>query len=159
MLQKQEDTPDSLHQQQESINDLWDFPWLVKHLDIKLQKKKRKILMVIDNCPVHHHVRSLKNFELVFLPPNTTCKTQPMDRGIQNFKTHYRKRIILRQMKTIDEEKVFSLSINDAIRLMQQTWDSVKPRTNANCSNTPISKPERALIPFQLIHITGWSKG
>ena len=107
--------------------------WL-RNLDQKLQKKKRKIAMVVDNCPAHPHVRSLKNIELVFLPPNTTSKTQPMDQGvIQNFKTHYRKRVILRQMKSIDEKKEFSLSILDAMRLMQQAWESVQPRTISNC--------------------------
>ena len=101
---------------------------------LKLQRQKRKIAMVIDNCPAHPQVRGLKCIELIFLPPNTTSKTQPMDQGvIQNFKTHYRKRVILRQMKAIDEKKEFTISILDAMRLMQQAWEMVQLRTIANC--------------------------
>ena len=107
--------------------------WL-KKLDRKLQRQKRKIAMVIDNCPAHPQVRGLKCIELIFLPPNTTSKTQPMNQGvIQNFKTHYRKRVILRQMKAIDEKKEFTISLLDAMRLMQQALEMVQPRTIANC--------------------------
>ena len=46
-----------------------------------------------------------------------------MDQGvIQNFRTHYSKRIILRQMKAID-----------VMRLMQKVWEMVQPRTIAIC--------------------------
>ncbi len=63
--------------------------WLYK-LDRMFGRQKRKIALVIDNCPSHPHVK-LENIKLVFLPPNTTSKTQPMDQGIiQSFKCHYR---------------------------------------------------------------------
>lgn len=94
--------------------------WL-RNLDKKFSRNRRKIAMIVDNCPAHPHVRSLKSIELIFLPPNTTSKTQPMDQGvIHNFKTHYRKRVILRQMKAIDEKEEFSLDVLKALRLMQQ---------------------------------------
>ena len=51
----------------------------VKELDRKLKKENRKIVLVVDNCPAHPIVDELKEFELVFLPPNTTLKTQLMD--------------------------------------------------------------------------------
>jgi hypothetical protein len=48
--------------------------------------------MIVDNCPAHPHVKGLKSMKLVFLPPNTTSVTQPMDQGvIRNLKLHYRK--------------------------------------------------------------------
>ena len=50
----------------------------VKELDRKF-KENRKIVLVVDNCPAHPIVDELKEFELVFLPPNTTLKTQLMD--------------------------------------------------------------------------------
>lgn len=54
----------------------------------------RKILLMVDNCPVHPKViEGLKNIELLFLPPNTTPKIQPCDASIiRNFKFHYRRR-------------------------------------------------------------------
>ena len=64
----------------------------VKELDKKMKKKNRKIALVVDNCPAHPQIPGLQSVELVFLPPNTTSKTQPMDQGIiQNLKVHYRK--------------------------------------------------------------------
>ena len=94
--------------------------WL-KKLDQRLKRQKRKIAMVVDNSPAHPHVRGLQCVELIFLPPNTTSKTQPMDQGvINNFKTHNRKRVILRQMREMDGKKEFTISVLDAMRLMQQ---------------------------------------
>ena len=108
--------------------------WL-KKLDQKLQRQKRKIAMVNDNCPAHPQVQGLsKCIELIFLLRKTTSKTQPMDQEvIQNFKTHYRKRVILRQMKAINEKKEFTISILDTMRLMQHAWEMVQPRMIANC--------------------------
>ena len=55
--------------------------------------------MIVDNCPAHPKVQGLKAIKLIFLPPNTTSKTQPMDQGvIQNLKLHYRKLVILQQL-------------------------------------------------------------
>ena len=43
------------------------------------QMIEMKICMVIDNCAAHPQVRNLTNVELIFLPPNTTAKSQPCD--------------------------------------------------------------------------------
>ena len=61
-------------------------------LDRKFTARKRKVLMVIDNCSAHTDISDkLKSIELVFLPPNCTSKLQPCDMGIiQNFKVLYR---------------------------------------------------------------------
>ena len=107
--------------------------WL-KKLDSRLERQKRKIAMIVDNCTAHPHVRHLKSIELVFLPPNTTSKTQPIDQGvIQNLKTQYRKKNILRQMSAIDKKTEFSLTVLDAMRLLKQAWDNVEPKTIQNC--------------------------
>nr|XP_032523912.1 tigger transposable element-derived protein 4-like [Danaus plexippus plexippus] len=37
-----------------------------------LVKKKKKILLLVDNCPAHPNVTDLKSITLAFLPPNTT---------------------------------------------------------------------------------------
>ncbi|XP_054708071.1 tigger transposable element-derived protein 4-like [Uloborus diversus] len=70
--------------------------WLLD-LDKKFGKEKRKIALFVDNCPSHPpEVKSkVKNIKLIFLPPNTTSKLQPMDQGIiKNLKVYYRKRIL-----------------------------------------------------------------
>lgn len=55
--------------------------WL-KALDDHFQIKCRRIILFIDNCPAHPKGVELKNIKLVYLPPNSTSKLQPMDQGI-----------------------------------------------------------------------------
>ncbi|XP_064423274.1 tigger transposable element-derived protein 4-like [Latimeria chalumnae] len=55
--------------------------WVIK-FDRKMQRQKRKVLLFVDNCPAHPHIDNLQVTTVVFLPPNTTSKLQPMDQGI-----------------------------------------------------------------------------
>ena len=57
----------------------WDlFTKLMKEVDRKFTSQDRKIALIIDNCSAHPKVDGLKALELIFLPPNTKSKTQPM---------------------------------------------------------------------------------
>ena len=47
----------------------------VKEVDQKFGAQKRKIALIIDNCPAHPDVPVLDWVELIFLPPNTTSIT------------------------------------------------------------------------------------
>ena len=77
--------------------------WLVQ-LDNCMGLKERKLCMVIDNCPAHPTVE-LENIELVFLPPNTTSHTQPMDGGIiRNLKFHYRHILANRRLQAAESK-------------------------------------------------------
>ncbi|XP_055632457.1 tigger transposable element-derived protein 1-like [Toxorhynchites rutilus septentrionalis] len=62
-----------------------------------------RVLLVIDNAPGHLRVEH-PNVQIVFLPPNTTSLTQPLDQGIiATFKRHYIKttfRYILDEIDT-----------------------------------------------------------
>ena len=53
----------------------------VDELDIKFLAQKRKVALVVDNCPAHPEVENLKVIKLVFLLPSTISKTQPLDQG------------------------------------------------------------------------------
>ena len=78
----------------------------VKKLDLQMRKRERKIALVLDNCTAHPSVSSLTNVKLVFLPPNTTAKTQPMDAGvIRCFKAHYRKNLAKMRLLAFEEKK------------------------------------------------------
>ena len=62
--------------------------------DLDLQRKHRKVLLLVDNCSAHPAiVPNLKNIKLAFLPPNATSILQPMDpQGvIRSFKCFYRR--------------------------------------------------------------------
>ena len=55
--------------------------------------QNRHALLFLDNCPSHPIVE-LSHTKLVFLPKNTTSKTQPLDQGIiKTLKTLYHKRV------------------------------------------------------------------
>ena len=68
--------------------------WLT-NLDKRFCKEKKRIAMIVDNCPAHPDVQGLKAIKLIFLPPNATSKLQPCDQGIiQCLKTWYRKFLV-----------------------------------------------------------------
>ncbi|XP_045208819.2 tigger transposable element-derived protein 4-like [Mercenaria mercenaria] len=106
----------------------------VSEFDRKMHRKKRKVVLIVDNCPAHPNVQGLQAVRLVFLPPNTTSVTQPMDQGvIQSLKVQYRNLVMQRQSDCVDEKKTFVLSVLDAMRLLHQAWVNVKQTTIANC--------------------------
>ncbi|GES93748.1 tigger transposable element-derived protein 6-like [Rhizophagus clarus] len=58
----------------------------IRQLDATMRLKERKILLLVDNAPVHALYEGVKltNIEIKFLPPNTTAHLQPCDKGIIN---------------------------------------------------------------------------
>ncbi|GBL85208.1 Tigger transposable element-derived protein 6 [Araneus ventricosus] len=55
--------------------------WLV-NFNKKMRNQARKVLLVLDNATCHAHGAQLRNVKLLFLPPNTTSKLQPLDHGV-----------------------------------------------------------------------------
>ncbi|CAC5376698.1 Cell division cycle protein 23 homolog [Mytilus coruscus] len=107
--------------------------WL-HQVDKQMTKRKRHIVMIVDNCPAHPHVPGLKSIKLVFLPPNTTSVTQPMDQGvIRNLKLHYRKLVIKKQITAIDTKTEFTTTILDGIHMLNHAWSKATQTTIANC--------------------------
>ena len=79
--------------QQKSWVDSVLFEECVRELDGKFLRENRKIALIIDNCPAHPTIGNLSNVRLIFLPPNTTSVSQPMDQGvIKCLKAHYCRR-------------------------------------------------------------------
>ena len=63
----------------------------VREVDRHFTKEGRKIVLLVDNCPAHSSIDNLASTELIFLPPNTASKLQPMDQGvIPSMKAHYK---------------------------------------------------------------------
>lgn len=102
--------------------------------DQELINKNRKILLLLDNCSAHPEISGLKNIRMEFLPPNSTSRLQPMDQGvIRSLKCHYRKQLILILLdKKEKNEPCKNLSILEAIRLLNDAWESVTPKTIQN---------------------------
>ena len=107
--------------------------WLQK-LDRRMVREKRKIALVMDNCRAHPKVDGLKAVKCVFLPPNTTSITQPMDQGIiANLKSHYRNNLVKDGMlKSMEKGDDFRWTILDMMYALRAAWGSVKSSTIAN---------------------------
>ena len=85
--------------------------------------------------PAHPNVDNLKAIQLVFLPPNTTSKTQPMDQGvIRALKAFYCTNFVRPQIKYVDEGKTIpKINILQAMRMLVKSWDAVSINTVKNC--------------------------
>uniref|UniRef100_A0A8C4SEN5 HTH CENPB-type domain-containing protein n=1 Tax=Erpetoichthys calabaricus TaxID=27687 RepID=A0A8C4SEN5_ERPCA len=124
--------------------------WIVK-LDERFLREKRKVAMIIDNCPAHPNV-ILKAIKLIFLPPNTTSVLQPCDQGIiQNMKFFYRKQLLRKYLLAIEANEDFSINLLDALHMLHSAWNSVTPRTIENCfRHAGFSKVSDSLVPKEM---------
>ena len=113
--------------------------WLLE-LNFKMKKQERRILLLLDNAPVHFIDRVFSNIELCFLPPNTTLKTQPLDQGIiRSFKSHYKKLFHCKlALSESSEDACFSeimknFKLCDSIPHIIEYWQNVTEKTFVNC--------------------------
>ena len=126
--------------------------WLHK-LDKIFLRQKRKVALVLDNCTAHPNLnKSLKAIKLVFLPPNTTSVTQPMDQGIiASFKAHYRRHYVTHGLiKAMKAKKEVSWTVLDAVYGIKAAWDQVTKSCIANCfahCGFKVASPAPALNP------------
>ena len=75
----------------------------VRDINEDFQVEGRKVALIIDNCPAHPIIENLSHLKLVFLPPNTTSVTQPMNQGvIKCLKAHYKKRLVKLILHSLD---------------------------------------------------------
>ncbi|XP_046661293.1 tigger transposable element-derived protein 4-like [Homalodisca vitripennis] len=107
--------------------------WLTD-LDRQMKKKKKKILLFIDNATAHGDIPKMKNVKIEFLPPNTTSKLQPLDQGIiKNFKVHYRKEVVRLFLRDLEDKNPTKISILDAMWMASKAWNNVTENTIKNC--------------------------
>ena len=107
----------------------------IRELDSKFEREGRKVVLIVDNCPAHPRVKDLKAINLVFLPPSTTSKTQPMDQGvIRALKAHYRSKAVQMYITAIENNRpIPNISILVAMDMLVAAWDKVTPGTINNC--------------------------
>ena len=107
----------------------------VKQLDRTFHAKSRKVALIVDNCPAHPHVPGLVAIDLIFLPPNMTPITQPMDQGvIRSLKAKYRAKMIRKYINAIDSNKELpKITILDAMVMLEQSWSMLPGTTITNC--------------------------
>ncbi|XP_017790869.1 PREDICTED: jerky protein homolog-like [Habropoda laboriosa] len=98
-----------------------------------------KVMLLLDNCS-SHKITNLSqedddDFEIVYLPPNTTSLVQPMDQGITaKLKTTYRHKILHRilQYENNVEEFYLKYNIKECIDLVYESWMGI---TSSNIKN------------------------
>ncbi|XP_057310302.1 tigger transposable element-derived protein 6-like [Hydractinia symbiolongicarpus] len=107
----------------------------VREIDAMFLKEGRKIVLIIDNCPAHPDVGGLSNIKLIFLPPNTTSVSQPMDQGvIRCLKSLYRQNLVNMMIQNLEKGKDLpKVSILRALQILVSSWDKVKKETIVNC--------------------------
>lgn len=102
--------------------------------DEQLIRENRQILLLVDNCPAHPRLSSLKNIKLEFFPPNFTSVLQPMDQGvIHSLKVHYRRHLLIKYLKCIENGTTIAINLLDAIEMVAKAWQQVTQKTIKNC--------------------------
>jgi hypothetical protein len=110
------------------------------------QVKGRKVLLLMDNFSSHIAAVNeleampqglgLENTEVVFLPPNTTSKLQPLDQGIIHaFKARYRRSWIRFMLEQYEHgfDPLQTMNILKAIQFSIRAWDEVSSTTISKC--------------------------
>lgn len=113
--------------------------WLGEFND-GMERQKRKVALVLDNCSAHHSMPDMASVEVFFLPPNTTAGLQPMDAGvIANFKVLYRRRVLDRLLLNVDnaargsQEPDLKITLLMATQFIFGAWCGVRASTVRNC--------------------------
>ncbi|XP_037572329.1 tigger transposable element-derived protein 4 [Dermacentor silvarum] len=122
--------------------------WL-QDLDRRFSAKKRKVLLVVDNCSAHCNISNLEAIRLVFLPPNTTAALQPMDQGIiQYVKKRYRTQVLERMLLCMDREQQYNITLLSAIHILAHVWTNTPAEVVANCfKHSGFVRPETCESP------------
>lgn len=109
--------------------------WL-NSLNAEMCRKKRKILLLLDNAGPHGREPStLSNITVRYLPPNTTSHLQPLDAGIiASFKAQYRKLLLFHLIDQYDGKTPEStVTLKDAVDFLIDAWSAVTATTIQNC--------------------------
>ena len=120
------------------------FNEVILKLNEKMRRKGRKIVLLLDNAPVHiildETQEKLDNVSVKFLLPNTTTVLQSYDtRIIHSFKCHYKHLFIQNRIDAYDNvqdgivEELADYNIYDALQNSAEAWSMVSSQTISNC--------------------------
>jgi hypothetical protein len=115
--------------------------WL---LQFDNRMRTRHVVLLMDNFSAHEFAyeeikNQLQNTLVIWLPPNSTTKYQPLDQGIiHNWKMLWRKNWVLYMVKEFDRgvDPIETMSVLQAIRWGIEAWSfDMKTDTIRNCFN------------------------
>jgi hypothetical protein len=142
--------------------------WLMKW-DVELQRKSRKVLLILDNCAAHPQCsESLKNIRLEFLPVNTASLVQAMDMGIVKIlKMLYRGELVNHILDSIEDNLLTSFSkakevsskvnLLQAVQFVADSWREISSKTTQNSfshcglKHSGLGMPETAKSKYEAI--------
>ena len=115
--------------------DVKSFEEWLRELERKLAFAGRNVDFVIDNSPARPPIDNLKAIKLFFLPPNTTFKTQPMDKGvICSLKAKHRKNVVRKIIQSEEKKKTLpKISLLQVMQMLVSAWDALSTQTIENC--------------------------
>ena len=134
MLQTRQESTRKLRRKQESLDDQLHLRTMDTRPKPFKDQTKEKDSAIVDNCPAHPHFQNLTSVTLLFLPPNTTSKIQPMNQGIiMNFNQNYRRLLISKLIDSHDNNSTMTASVYTAILLIHKAWRLVTQVCIQNC--------------------------
>ena len=119
----------------------------VREVDRRFTKEGQKIVLLVDICPAVPSIDNLVSTELIFLPPDTTSKPQPMDQGvIRSLMAHYKAMSIKKLIEAIEKKKPLpEFSILDAMQMFEVAWGKVTTKIVVSCfEKARISKEKQS---------------
>jgi hypothetical protein len=134
-----------------------------------MASKDRQILLLLDNCSAHDigKLPIYSNITIKYLPPNTTPKLQPMDRGIiRAFKAYFKSQLLSFLIAKIEindmnaSEAVKRISPIDALMWTKLVWDKVTAQTIINCykhAGFPLEEAEISIendVEAELVNVS-----
>eukprot|EP00171_Calliarthron_tuberculosum_P006886 IDg6886t1 len=131
------------------------YDWLRRFDAYICESPERKVALLIDNCSAHGTQESLPTLQavtVIFLPPNTTSKTQPMDAGvIASIKVRYRTAQMERAVDLIDEDSgtsdVYKVDVLTAMKTLTRVWETIPSHIISNCWEHIKLSPATQCIP------------
>ncbi|CAK9813740.1 Tigger transposable element-derived protein 2 [Anthophora plagiata] len=118
-----------------------------------------KVVLSLDNCTSHQvpeDIQDQDNFQIMYLPPNTTSFIQPMDQGIIEKTKRLFKKQMLRTILTHEggiNEFYKHYTIKDCIDMVVQVWAEITPENITNGWNNLIETPSHGEDDLEEKHL------
>ncbi|CAI5461993.1 unnamed protein product [Closterium sp. Yama58-4] len=130
------------------------FTLFIEQLNAAMYAEDRHIVILLDNASSHvltsrgattedlfgFRTRSLSNVRLVYLPPNTTCFTQPLDQGLiamakARYRQHWLRAFTGRWTADGATSRVarFKPNLRDIVAWLNDAWMNIALRTIQRC--------------------------
>ncbi len=107
------------------------FEDLVREIPRKFEAEQRKVVRIVEYCPAHPLIDDQNAINLVFLPPNPTSHTQPMDqRVVRSLKAKYRHLVVQKYLTSLElKEGILKISILHSTDMLVSAWSMVADET------------------------------